>query len=292
MTRTKSYVAKTLVAMRSDPASRAALARRRRVRRAAWAATEKMAVTARAFLVALVLTCLSVGTFNIVVAESASLVDDTYCSEAVLRHPTVHLDFNCLRDANQSSAAVKILGIAGSASACKALCLEYSYRGQPCRSYTFFGARHRRAAFRSHCYGRIDSLLPSSPDPEATSESLRLPDCATDSHCELNGRCTANGTCICHPGWRGRHCQTLALAPAKPNNGYRRANFSSWGGSVAKDVVRNRWVMFVAEIAMHCGLNSWFLLSQIIRASSVDPEGPYEREKVIVEYLVRENPAN
>ena len=54
---------------------------------------------------------------------------------------------------------------------------------------------------------------------------------------------------------------------------------------MAKDAKRNRWVMFAAEISMHCGLNSWYLLSRIVRASAADPEGPYEHEAVVVDYL-------
>ena len=109
--------------------------------------------------------------------SGASLVDDTYCSEAVLADPTHVLDFDCLRDANASTAAVKILLGPGSASvasaaACKALCAGYGYRGLPCRSYTFFATDHPRPAFRSRCYGRVDDLLPSSPDPHATSSSI------------------------------------------------------------------------------------------------------------------------
>ena len=159
----------------------------------------------------------------------ASLVADTYCSEAVLLHPTRQVDFDCRRSANASTAAVKVLGSnVASAAACHALCADYDYRGLPCRSYTYFAASHPRPNFRSRCYGRVDDLLPSAPDADATSGSLQLPDCSTASHCELNGRCRSGGTCDCVPGWSGRHCEMLDLRPARPDNGYRRSNYSSW----------------------------------------------------------------
>ena len=181
-----------------------------------------------------------------------SLVADTYCSERVVQHPTQPpVDFDCLRNASASSASVKLLaGAASSAADCQALCQKFVYRGLPCRSYTYFELGHRRAAFAGQCFGRVDAVLPSSIDAGATSGVIRRQHCSTDEQCELNGRClAANGTCSCHPGWIGHWCQTLDLAPAATKNGYQRANFSSWGGSVAFDSQRGLFVMLAAEIA-------------------------------------------
>ena len=217
-----------------------------------------------------------------------SLVADTYCSERVVQHPTQPpVDFDCLRNASASSASVKLLaGAASSAADCQALCQKFAYRGLPCRSYTYFELGHRRAAFAGQCFGRVDAVLPSSIDAGATSGVIRRQHCSTDEQCELNGRClAANGTCSCHPGWIGHWCQTLDLAPAATKNGYQRANFSSWGGSVAFDSQRGLFVMFAAEIAKRCGLNLWYKLSKIVRAVSAHPEGPYVREADVVAYF-------
>eukprot|EP01052_Picozoa_sp_SAG31_P067921 SAG31_NODE_26727_length_437_cov_1.213018_1_plen_140_part_01 len=65
-----------------------------------------------------------------------SLVADTYCSEDVEQRPTELLDFDCLRDATASSAAVKHLsGGVADAAACRELCLGFAHRGLPCRAF-------------------------------------------------------------------------------------------------------------------------------------------------------------
>ena len=215
---------------------------------------------------------------------SVSLVADAYCSAAVMAAPTVHVDFDCLRNASAPGESVKPLGPAPSAAACHAACAAFTYRGLPCRSYTWFDPSYARAAFRGGCFGRIDGLQPGVHAAGATSGSLDLADCANDAHCELNGHCRA-GSCECLPGWAGRWCSTLDMRPAAPRNGYRRTNYSSWGGSVARDEQRGLWVMLAAEISGHCGLNEWYLLSRIVRASSKDPEGPYTFEETIVDRL-------
>ena len=125
----------------------------------------------------------------------------------------------------------------------------------------------------------------SRNNPWATSGSLGLPDCSSDDECELNGRCTGH-VCVCHPGWGGRFCETLSLAPTPRDAGYRRGNTSSWGGSVAFDARRKKWIMLTAEISENCGLNLWYLLSRVVLAvSDTGPAGPYTFDSVVVERL-------
>ena len=241
--------------------------------------------------------------------HNTSLISHTYCALLPPAHP---LSFDCLNTSSANSASVKrLLSPASSAAACSAACAAYTYRGLPCRQWTFFSPAFPLEAFRSACYGRIAEDSTSNingtppttattaattttatatattptPTPGATSGSLGLPDCSSDDECELNGRCTGH-VCVCHPGWGGRFCETLGLAPTPRDAGYRRANTSSWGGSVAFDARRKKWVMLTAEIGEHCGLNLWYLLSRVILAvSDTGPAGPYAFDSVVVERL-------
>ena len=223
-------------------------------------------------------------------APNTSFVADEYCADDIVHNTTTRLDFDCLRNATSSSASVKALGAMASADACA----RYTYRGLPCRAWTYFAPGYARPQFGGRCFGRVDdggttAATGATPDAGATSGALALPACSADAHCEFNGACDlARGACACHPGWRGAFCQTLDLAPAAPRNGYRRANYSSWGGSVAYDAARGVWLMFAAEIDGHCGLNEWYLLSRIVRAvatAEAGPEGPYAFEEVVVDRL-------
>ena len=50
---------------------------------------------------------------------------------------------------------------------------------------------------------------------------------------------------------------------------------TSWGGSVIKH--KEKYYMYAAEMANNCPLSSWQYNSQVVVASSKNPEGPYER---------------
>ena len=219
-------------------------------------------------------------------AASFNAVGDTYCSEEVIRTDSDNYtsDFDCLRDPTANTSSVKFLGVVASTGECETRCRGYAYRESlPCRAFTHFGQKYSRPQFRGNCYARVDNVLNRhAVENGVTSATLGLGDCSTDMQCELNGQC-ADGKCHCHPGWAGQFCERLDLQPAKPANGYRRANYSSWGGSLLFDEKRGKWLMFVAEMAAHCGLNSWFKNSRIVRAVSAsgDPEGPYSPEAVV-----------
>lgn len=54
------------------------------------------------------------------------------------------------------------------------------------------------------------------------------------------------------------------------------------GGSIVADPSGKLWHMFVSRFVGNCGLDSWRQNSQIIRATSTDPEGPYTLAEVVL----------
>ncbi|KAK3286823.1 hypothetical protein CYMTET_5638 [Cymbomonas tetramitiformis] len=107
--------------------------------------------------------------------------------------------------------------------------------------------------------------------------------CVSEVDCSLNGVCAA-GVCACDAAWTGAACERLNIVPGPKNAGYRwidpPINTSSWGGAVSYDVASQKWYMWVTELRDHCGMHTWTSNSHTVRASSVAPEGPYEREEV------------
>jgi len=106
--------------------------------------------------------------------------------------------------------------------------------------------------------------------------------CNTASDCQLNGDCN-NKVCACDAAWTGPTCSELNLLPAPPNGGLKRPDISSWGGSVIK--VGNVYHMYAAEMANHCGLNTWGSNSIIVHATSNTPEGPYTKVGEVMTYF-------
>ena len=74
--------------------------------------------------------------------------------------------------------------------------------------------------------------------------------------CILAALFAAQSACAC--GFDSMLPLSAEAHPHSPSN-----TTSSWGGSVAFDAKRKRWVMFAAEIAESCGLNEWYLLSRM-----------------------------
>lgn len=109
--------------------------------------------------------------------------------------------------------------------------------------------------------------------------------CSTDLDCALNGDCQ-NGQCHCRPPWTAvPNCSVLAFAePRLRGEAYQGfgTDISSWGGSVAYDPTDGLFHMFVAEMANHCGLETWHPNSRVVHATSPTAEGPYTRVQVVL----------
>lgn len=115
--------------------------------------------------------------------------------------------------------------------------------------------------------------------------------CLTAIDCAMNGECIrpngvkdpqAPGKCHCFPAWMGTTCEILDLLPILPQRqGLQLPHHaSSWGGSVVH--VNGTYHMFASEIVNGCGLDEWTTNSQVIRAVSDTPYGPFVKQQVIL----------
>jgi len=98
--------------------------------------------------------------------------------------------------------------------------------------------------------------------------------CTSDEDCNLNGLCVA-AACACDPQWQGPLCGTLALLPADPLGGHRRAGFSGWGGNPFFDAGDQKFHVFTVEMTRGCGISDYITNSQIVHAQSDTATGPY-----------------
>ena len=118
---------------------------------------------------------------------------------------------------------------------------------------------------------------------------------AADELCALNG-ISSNGTCKCYPGWRGDDCGVLDLLPVEkplsPAYGKMptvdQQGLASWGASVIQDPDGKTWHMYVAEMALQCGLTGWYRNSIIVHATAPNAFGPYTRKDEILTYFAHE----
>eukprot|EP00035_Acanthoeca_spectabilis_P013667 m.255343 g.255343 ORF g.255343 m.255343 type:complete len:305 (+) comp15946_c1_seq1:142-1056(+) len=80
------------------------------------------------------------------------------------------------------------------------------------------------------------------------------------------------------------NCSVLAFAEPRLREAYQGfgTDISSWGGSVAYDPTDGLFHMFVAEMANHCGLETWHPNSRVVHATSPTAEGPYTRVQVVL----------
>ena len=107
--------------------------------------------------------------------------------------------------------------------------------------------------------------------------------CTTADDCQLNGVCTS-GKCDCDAMWEGDNCERVALeGPGSLAYGGPQSNITSWGGGPpVYDAVKKEWVLFVTEIANHCGLSEWQHQSTVVKTVAVQPQGPYTRDKLAI----------
>lgn len=108
--------------------------------------------------------------------------------------------------------------------------------------------------------------------------------CATARDCAYNGICNAASTCVCDPAWTGPRCETLRLAPARKDGGYRSPHSggltSSWGGSILHE--NGTWHMFAAEMTNDCGIDYWEPNSRVVHATAPAADGPYTFESTVL----------
>jgi len=107
--------------------------------------------------------------------------------------------------------------------------------------------------------------------------------CSSPDDCQLNGVCTA-GQCKCDAAWTGSDCGTLSFgANGALAYGGPQSNVTSWGGGPpVYDAERGVWVLFVTEIADHCGLSEWQHMSTVVRTVGPSAAGPFVREALAI----------
>jgi sucrose-6-phosphate hydrolase SacC (GH32 family) len=132
-------------------------------------------------------------------------------------------------------------------------------------------------------------------DPIATYLKMGQQDdddgsCTTELDCQLNGECV-RGQCVCDAAWSGnKNCSTLALLPAKVDNGYGGvgSKSSSWGAGVDFEPKSQKWIMGISDYNLQCGQMSLDPNQRCGLAVSDTPDGPYIRTRTMVDsYLLR-----
>ena len=136
-----------------------------------------------------------------------------------------------------------------------------------------------------HCYFKSSDTGRTPRDRQVSGSVTKYPGskCTTDMECSLNGQCK-NHSCDCDRGWKGDACDMLDFKPMESKEqilqGAYRGGYASWGASVIFD--NGKYHMFVAEMAGHCGLNSYTYNSVVVHAVADDPSGPFIRDRVVV----------
>ena len=69
--------------------------------------------------------------------------------------------------------------------------------------------------------------------------------------------------------------------PSARGGGLRSADEAFWGASGGKGN-DGRYHLYVSRMGRHCGLNAWDLNSEIVRAVSDHPLGPYKVVETVV----------
>ena len=104
--------------------------------------------------------------------------------------------------------------------------------------------------------------------------------CVTSTDCSLNGDCV-QGSCQCDSAWTGIRCEELEILPTNLHSGYHNLTAgASWGGlPIFAD---GKWHLFVAQMVNNCSFKYWQSNSEIIRAESQFPNGPYAYAQTVV----------
>eukprot|EP01052_Picozoa_sp_SAG31_P005978 SAG31_NODE_271_length_18717_cov_8.685949_13_plen_270_part_00 len=104
--------------------------------------------------------------------------------------------------------------------------------------------------------------------------------CSSASDCSLGGECV-DAVCVCDKTWTGSHCAALNLGKAPTAGAYRHNlnSSTSWGGLPI--MVGEEYHLFFAEFAYGCGLGSWGSNSQVLKAVSKSPSGPFTNPTVV-----------
>eukprot|EP01084_Bolivina_argentea_P125698 222671_1 len=160
-------------------------------------------------------------------------------------------------------------------------------------SYTYFSSSYSNSSWRNQCYGRKTPIwIPASDGyyNSVTTGRIMWP-CASDLDCSLNGQCNiSTGQCSCRPAWSSFRCDWLNILPGNTSWGLNSLNIfnnshnNSWGGTVLRDFKTGQYNMFESEMANHCGLNSWKLMSMITHSTtnSINGIGQYIRKDTLV----------
>jgi hypothetical protein len=97
--------------------------------------------------------------------------------------------------------------------------------------------------------------------------------CNDSLDCSLNGDCI-KGVCACEYAWTGAACNKLDILPMSRNSGYHNHTAgASWGGLPI--YVDGKWHLFVSQMVNNCSLDYYGTNSEIIRAESDSPGGPF-----------------
>eukprot|EP01084_Bolivina_argentea_P202253 345621_1 len=178
---------------------------------------------------------------------------------------------------NLNNPYVTYLGKFASVKQCINACLAFTNSSNTlstnyCNSYTYFKSITNNHNNSETCWAMINNPIWSpAPINNLTDCGRIIYPCISDANCSFNGICNLNtGNCTCDIGWNGYQCGQLTLEPATKQSGYHmidnQTNTSSWGGSVQYNKDTYKYVMFVAEMNGHCGINSWQRNSQIMYA--------------------------
>ena len=220
---------------------------------------------------------------------------------------TLHHDENNVWGRARASAdsdGIRFLGNFSSWDDCAAAVAAANATRGPFSSSTWYapGFIHdMRSPFDGNCFAATDTAWKPHINQgvrSARGPSARVPPCADEMDCELNGLCSKiTGQCVCHAGWVGETCGVLDLLPVKdplatapdgpraygtpPTQG--GGGLASWGGSVVQDPGKpGLYHLFAAEMSLGCGLHAWFRNSLIRHATASSPRGPFAAQEVVL----------